>query len=391
MSVPAGAQAPTDPYGRLVFSLQYSHGLDPQMVAEISSWLRGGTLSSPQAIAYVSRFFPGGLAAQATATSGQYHPGPVAGQGPAQSPAAQPATSPPSSAQGARQAGDPNAPGSDPGAIRQQPSQSAGGLASNYIATKVAAAQQGKAAPMGAGLATGASTAAAAQTAPPVVGGQPTQQPKASGTAMASGFGGPVMGNGGHTTDQGAALLDPSGGDLRLSVILRQMGFDPTRPGIATRRIAQEVGPYLDAAAQFAGLGPGGDGTFDPTQAGSMLRGVAQSFLTPGQNAYASARQFAQGVLANPNFQSAMSDNQDNVTQAMLQNLLPLLYGGANPVVQAAEKARLGRLIDQYNLAGSGFDTSGNPADLFKGNFSDYTQNTDRGRALYNLIYGGGA
>lgn len=368
-----------DPYDRLVASLR-SSGLDPQIVANISAWLNGGILKDPQAIAYVARFMPGVYGPGGVAASATYHPGPV--EAPPQPPA-QGATSPPPSARGANQAGDPNAPGSDPGAIRQQPSQSAGGLASNYIATKVAAAQQG--------LATGANTAAAAQTAPPITGGQPTQQPKASGTAMASGFGGPVMGNGGLTTDQGAALLDPSGGDLRLSVILRQLGFDPTRPGIATRRIAQEVGPYLDAAAQFAGLGPGGDGTFDPTQAGSMLRGVAQSFLTPGQNAYASARQFAQGVLANPNFQSAMSDNQDNVTQAMLQNLLPLLYGGANPVVQAAEKARLGRLIDQYNLAGSGFDTSGNPADLFKGNFSDYTQNTDRGRALYNLIYGGGA
>jgi hypothetical protein len=65
------------------------------------------------------------------------------------------------------------------------------------------------------------------------------------------------------------------------------------------------------------------------------IASFAKEYTTPGASFYGNARNYAQGILGSQGFNSSLGGVGDQTDKfGMYQALVPLLYGGANPMIQ---------------------------------------------------------
>ena len=398
---------PQTPLDRLAFSITNTHGLDPQLQANVLRWLRGAPLTDPQAIAYVKNFFPD-LQVQA---SGVYHPGPITGvpapgsNGVGAQPT--PVSGPPRPPLGVGQAygalqlynqtptgqnlPSPSVSGTPQARAGVGPTE--GGLYQAYTANQRAAASR----PIAENPIKGPNAGDNVTPAPPVTAATTPNatNPTAPNPANSSSTGGSVMATpppvpSGNPNDlatvSGAALVGGSADQgAQLREALRQAGYDPDHLGLGGQFFAKLIQPTLAAEASVYGFGnPGGA---DPTKAQDFIGNLVRSFTTRGVNGAAQAAQYAQGIMGNPAFQQTLGDlPNDQQRQQVLQNLAGLVYGNRSSLEQSAAAANFDRALSQFQDAGYGL---GGVTDRYTGNFSQWLT-TPAGQRLARMIGLGG-
>lgn len=161
---------------------------------------------------------------------------------------------------------------------------------------------------------------------------------------------------------QASILVDPQGGgerQLRQDVILREMGFDPTKPTRMMARIAgmlsgTEKSPgALDYYTHLAGLGSGDGMDLDTAALAPQMVDFAKSFTAPGANPYAQIRGMANRALANPGTVEMVRGMGDG--QGAQEDFLTFLLGartyGANGLVRQSLADQAQRASANYGLA----------------------------------------
>lgn len=348
--------------------------LTPEQKAQLVTWLQGqAPLTDPTLYAWVTR---GGESAA------------VPGAGPVQVPQAQQASAPSTRPGVGPTAGVPATTPPGVGGGQATGASAAGGLYQNYQASKAKAlvgtggraigptegVNSNPVAPNATNPTAAKPVTAQATSTPPAQEAPPmVQQPTAPG-------GGPL------STTTGAALAGPSAlPDVQLREAVRQAGLDPNGGGLAAQYFAKLIQPIVASEGSLYGFGqPGGA---DYTQAGNFIGNLVKSFTTAGQNGYAGARSFAQNLLGNPNFTQQLGNVGDyQKQQQILQNLMPLLYGGSSGLEQAAAQHQADVGLSNYQDAAFGLGGQ----QRFGGNFTQYLAQTPQGQALARIFGMGG-
>lgn len=183
-------------------------------------------------------------------------------------------------------------------------------------------------------------------TPPQALPGQASPPPLPTGPSVAPGAGGGDTGlPGGFSGAQGRQLSQDD--NLLLQFAMRAAGFNPNILTPATKIAMAALKPLV--AARRAAFGAGDEGQnvgFLPQDIASF----AKEYTTPGANFYGNARQYAQGILGGKSFSDFISGLQDPMDQyGMYQALVPLLYGGANPMIQQSVADQLQSQQNDYN------------------------------------------
>lgn len=166
---------------------------------------------------------------------------------------------------------------------------------------------------------------------------------------------GPAGGNWSAAT--GIGLAGDDNGAVRFA--LQQAGLDPDRLGHFGTIIARALAPMILARRNTVGLtGTGNTGTIP-----QELADFTKMFTTKGVDAFGEAAKYGQGILSNPNLATYLSNINSGEDQGQFyQGLLPLLYGGANPLIQQAAADSSTRYLNQYRdaeLQGGGVQPGG--------------------------------
>lgn len=204
------------------------------------------------------------------------------------------------------QAGDPNAPGSDPGQTTTGPTAPS--------ATPVAPATP---------------------TKPPATGGGGTQP-------------NPMAPQGVSATNATNAILSEDE-SLQLADFMRQIGFDPARPGLYGRSIASTVMPYLQAFMKTDKLAPGSTGAAGDNVANRLGQLVGMFNGDQGFYGQLQAAGNALGGGAITDKLQAVSDPK--MQQDYLRMIANLTSAGANQLTQQG-------MADQFGRAETGFRLS---------------------------------
>lgn len=254
--------------------------------------------------------------------------------------------------------------GNNPAAGAPTPANQDDTLYSRYVASQDQAAAQ-------AGQATNAPSPTSAGSIPPPAGGaerglnapgfnNTPSPPQSNGANMSGNLtppsqapAAPGVPGMGPSSAQGAYLLDPNTDNTyRVLAIMKQLGYDPAHLGLMGQFVQQKLAPIIQGLAATYGYQNGGNGkNIDPTGAMDFFTNLAKQFITPGQNFFGNVAGAAQNVLGNSAFMNNLNDQTNPQDQfKMLQALLPLEYGGANPLAQAAAQANAARAWLGYQL-----------------------------------------
>lgn len=153
--------------------------------------------------------------------------------------------------------------------------------------------------------------------------------------------------NGSPFSASQADWLANADNDMLLRFALQNAGFNPDIVTGGSRVAAQKLLPMLAAARSAFGAGEGANGNVGGLPA--FLQQFAQGYTQKGNDFYGNARNFAQGVLGSPDFGGFLSGVKDQNEQfQLLQSLTPLLFGGANPMVQQSVGDQIGNLFDKF-------------------------------------------
>lgn len=181
--------------------------------------------------------------------------------------------------------------------------------------------------------------------------GQATPPPLPTGPGVLSGPPGVSPGaanNDGNPGGYSTAFGDTLEGndDVLLRFALKAAGFNPDIVTPASKIAAQKLGQLVQA--RRAAYGAAGDGSQNAGGLPQDIASFAKEYTTPGANFYGNARQYAQGIVGSQGLQDnlgGVSDQSDKF--GMYQALIPLLYGGSNPLIQQS-------VADQFkNLYGN--------------------------------------
>jgi hypothetical protein len=167
-------------------------------------------------------------------------------------------------------------------------------------------------------------------------------------TSATGGGSAPVGGGnpGGFTSQQGDFLVRDDPGLIRFA--MQAAGFNPDIVTPASKIALQQLTALMQSRRAAYGLS-------NPDQnVGGLPQDIAsfaKEYTTPGANFYGNARQYAQGILGGQNFQDFMggvSDQTDKFSQ--YASLIPLLYGGSNPMIQQSVSDQLKNIYSKWNL-----------------------------------------
>lgn len=165
------------------------------------------------------------------------------------------------------------------------------------------------------------------------------------GSNPPSGAGGNDNNPGGFSSGMGTQLSQDD--NMLLQFALRAAGFDPNVATPAMKYAAKALQPLVQARRAAFGAGDNGQNLGALPQ---DIAAFAKEYTTPGANFYGHAQQYAQGLLGGKSFQdfiAGLSDPQDQYN--MYQALVPLLYGGSNPMIQQSVKDQLRTQQNNYD------------------------------------------
>lgn len=128
---------------------------------------------------------------------------------------------------------------------------------------------------------------------------------------------------------------------------MQQAGFNPDIMSRGTKIAQGALSPIMQALRAAYGAN-------DPTKSTQglpdFLAQAAKGYTDKGNDFYSGLRNYAQGVLGGDQFGGFLGgiSDQDEKFQ-MLQTLVPLLYGGANPMIQQSVGDQLGALFGKFH------------------------------------------
>lgn len=128
---------------------------------------------------------------------------------------------------------------------------------------------------------------------------------------------------------------------------MQQAGFNPDIMSRGTKIAQGALSPIMQALRAAYGAN-------DPTKSTQglpdFLAQAAKGYTDKGNDFYGGLRNYAQGVLGGDQFGGFLGgiSDQDEKFQ-MLQTLVPLLYGGANPMIQQSVGDQLGALFGKFH------------------------------------------
>lgn len=168
--------------------------------------------------------------------------------------------------------------------------------------------------------------------------------------------------NGGQTGGNTGGINSSSFGDVLagnddvlMRFALQAAGFNPDIITPATKVAAQKLGALIKARRAAFGTG---NAQQDTSGLGQDIASFAKEYTTPGSNFYQNARNYAQGILSGSDFQNNLNGVADQSSKfGLYQALVPLLYGGSNPLVQQSVSDQLGNVYNKWQM-----DEALNPA-----------------------------
>lgn len=176
-------------------------------------------------------------------------------------------------------------------------------------------------------------------------------------TGAPGGGGGPAGNGSGWATTTGIGLAGDDNGAVRFA--LQEAGLNPDRLGHFGNIIARALAPMILARRNTVGLtGSGNTGTIP-----QELADFTKMFTTKGVDAFGEAAKYGQSILNSPGLAGYLKNITSGEDQGQFyQGLLPLLYGGANPLIQQAAADASQRYLNQYRdaeLRGGGVQPGG--------------------------------
>lgn len=174
------------------------------------------------------------------------------------------------------------------------------------------------------------------------IGGSPTP-PVPVKSDVSAGVGAPN--NGGYGAFQGDYLAQDDAMLKRFA--MQQAGFNPDIMSRGSKIAQGALNPIMAALRAAYGAN-------DPTKSTQglpdFIAQAAKGYTDKGNDFYGGLRNYAQGVLGGGQFGDFLGgiSDQDEKFQ-MLQTLVPLLYGGANPMIQQSVGDQLGALFGRFH------------------------------------------
>jgi hypothetical protein len=151
---------------------------------------------------------------------------------------------------------------------------------------------------------------------------------------------------GGFTAAQGGILSEDDNQLIRFA--LQAAGLNPDRMGKFGQIAAKMLAPLVAARRNAFGIADGSNVGGLPQDIASF----AKEFTTPGADFFGNAANYARQTMGSGGFTNAVNalGNPDQQI-AMYQSLLPLLFGGSNPLIQQAAADTSQRTAAGYNDA----------------------------------------
>lgn len=152
---------------------------------------------------------------------------------------------------------------------------------------------------------------------------------------------------GGYSAAQGDVLSQDDEQLLRFA--MQAAGLNPDRLTRFSKIAGRALAPLIQARRGAFGLMGG------QANVGGLPQDIAdfaREYTTGGRDFFGNAQRYAQGVLGSDTFKSAVAGlQQDEQRQAMYQSLMPLLFAGANPLVQQSAADTFNRQTGLFNDA----------------------------------------
>lgn len=160
--------------------------------------------------------------------------------------------------------------------------------------------------------------------------------------------GGGAGGGGGNPGGFNAGVADVLGedDDYLLRFALQSAGFNPDIITPASRIAAKYLAPMVTARRSSYGL-------LDPSggNKGGLPQDIAafaKEYTDKGANFYGNAAEYAKQILGGAGFGAIGGIGDQEKRMGMYQALIPLLYGGANPLVQQSVGDQTKKLFNLY-------------------------------------------
>lgn len=167
----------------------------------------------------------------------------------------------------------------------------------------------------------------------------------AQAAMAAAGGGGGMTNNGGYSGAQGTALGQDD--NMLVRFAMQAAGLNPDRLTHFSKIAGRALQPLVQARrAAFGLLGNGATADGLPQD----IANFAGEFTRGGANFFGNAQNYAQQVMGGDQFKNAVAGLQDqDQVQALYRSLMPLLYAGANPLVQQSAADTFDRQANQFN------------------------------------------
>lgn len=237
------------------------------------------------------------------------------------------------------------------------------------------AAQAAAAAAAGAGAGGQGDNFNPAQSRAQVTTTPATGQNAAGSVGYANGLPGNFTGAQATSLSQDDAML--------LDFALRAAGLNPDRMTRFSKIAMNALKPLVQARRAAFGL-TNGQGNLGGLP--QDIASFAQGFTQKGNDFFGQAQNYANQVLNSDTFKNGVAGLGDTEQQqALYQGLMPLLFAGANPLVQQSAADTFGRDISQFNRAD--FNSSGQALPA-SGVFTDWLRQQPNIDPITRRIFG---
>ena len=128
---------------------------------------------------------------------------------------------------------------------------------------------------------------------------------------------------------------------------MMQAGFNPDIITRGSKVAMRNLIPIIEAYRAAFGAGAGQNSNVEGLP--DFIAQAAKQYTSGTGGFYGNARKYAESVMGSPDFASFLSKVGDQDEQfGMMQALVPLLYGGSNPMVQQSVADQLKSLFGQF-------------------------------------------
>lgn len=211
---------------------------------------------------------------------------------------------------------------------------------------------------------------------PQSVGLAPAMAAQNAATPAAGGGGNP----GGIGNTENLALGEDD--DYLLRFALKSAGFNPDVATPAEKIAAKYLAPMVQARRAAYGLNDPAGGNVGGL--GQDIASFAKEFSTPGANFFGNASNYAKQILGGAGFANINGLKDPEQVMGAYASLLPLLYGGANPLVSQSAQDQTRKLFNMYKDADiHGADSGG--AGIFQDWLARQKDLTPLIRSIFNM------